>query len=116
MRISDWSSDVCSSDLDGSAGRFQHPLGDNSVDCRSAAKASIAESGFPNSAIYAAANSVLLPVRQLSEMPRQLCSCRQAALEDSRSEEQTSELQSLMRISYDAFSLKKTSFSQIEDI
>src|SRR3546814_4245898 len=109
MRISDWSSDVCSSDLDGSAGRFQHPLGDNSVDCRSAAKASIAESGFPNSAIYAAANSVLLPVRQLSEMPRQLCSCRQAALEDSsaRSEEHTSELQSLMRISYAVFCLKK---------
>src|SRR3546814_3686173 len=72
MRISDWSSDVCSSDL-GSAGRpagpGRRPRGTN---------------GPP---------------------PRPPWSS--AARGSSRSEEHTSELQSLMRISYAVFCLRK---------
>src|SRR3546814_2088991 len=75
MRISDWSSDVCSSDLfNGAAGAL---LGENAL------KAEVGETvriffgvGGPNKA-------------------------------SSRSEEHTSELQSLMRISYAVFCLKK---------
>src|SRR3546814_7892187 len=64
MRISDWSSDVCSSDLRNSAG------------CRRCARSSA-------------------------------CRGRSSACAARRSEEHTSELQSLMRISYAVFCLKK---------
>src|SRR3546814_9242912 len=79
MRISDWSSDVCSSDLRlqgigvhvaGAIGRRQRGSGDGAGD------AGHAELGAD------------LPMR-------------------ARSEEHTSELQSLMRISYAVFCLKK---------
>src|SRR3546814_2409153 len=70
MRISDWSSDVCSSDLSSS--------GISAFRAKSSASSS--------TAIFAAADSS-------SKKPR--------------SEEHTSELQSLMRISYAVFCLKK---------
>src|SRR3546814_4580605 len=76
MRISDWSSDVCSSDLDraiaGKAGRFfrKNPV---------------------NSSAKWAASHKLPPFPAIN----------------TRSEEHTSELQSLMRISYAVFCLKK---------
>src|SRR3546814_4939181 len=80
MRISDWSSDVCSSDLHR-AGLEAHagPLG---------------------------------PVRRddhrgaLHQQPAHAAQRRGAAA-SARSEEHTSELQSLMRISYAVFCLKK---------
>src|SRR3546814_6088820 len=78
MRISDWSSDVCSSDL-GSAGRApQRRL-------NRAAGQSVRR--YPNG----------IPSHALSS----------ACAGTSRSEEHTSELQSLMRISYAVFCLKK---------
>src|SRR3546814_7359678 len=72
MRISDWSSDVCSSDLSGT--------------------------------------SASLPRRSSSGTSNGWCRPRpgmRAAIVPTRSEEHTSELQSLMRISYAVFCLKK---------
>src|SRR3546814_4268695 len=112
MRISDWSSDVCSSDLGskrgagtgagglGSAGFAQSTSGKHTrqwpggrVACR------VAERELMTGA----------------ELPRfvpgpddwDLESDRTSGFDASRSEEHTSELQSLMRISYAVFCLKK---------
>src|SRR3546814_4982678 len=109
MRISDWSSDVCSSDL-------------------LAARARPIEAG--RGALSRAADAVVAPAKMTVVRVRvaQLCSFSQAAMQcrasvifcssvvirvgattkrGSRSEEHTSELQSLMRISYAVFCLKK---------
>src|SRR3546814_7932917 len=80
MRISDWSSDVCSSDL----------LGNQAVEVE--AVVCIAELRPP----FAAGQ------RQREIAPQPIARERQL-----RSEEHTSELQSLMRISYAVFCLKK---------
>src|SRR3546814_5628333 len=74
MRISDWSSDVCSSDL--SAAIFSFPFSGWRMNLRHSA--------------------ILL-------LGLSLAACGQS----ERSEEHTSELQSLMRISYAVFCLKK---------
>src|SRR3546814_3742855 len=83
MRISDWSSDVCSSDLQ------RTPAGRR-------------------------ARMVLAVVGRLHERPEpdagavaQVGQHKRPAVEKRRSEEHTSELQSLMRISYAVFCLKK---------
>src|SRR3546814_2671609 len=96
MRISDWSSDVCSSDLTGSGGWKR------------------ASTPFPTSftAFWAMSWNGPPPdgnVRQFRR-PGQAQAAderdqRHAA--GGRSEEHTSELQSLMRISYAVFCLKK---------
>src|SRR3546814_2708242 len=97
MRISDWSSDVCSSDLQialrvrrllrsqmvGFDASRHHALGEGRGEC-------MAEHGHP---------SCLAGDDFPSRMFRQP--------DDGRSEEHTSELQSLMRISYAVFCLKK---------
>src|SRR3546814_7595280 len=98
MRISDWSSDVCSSDLPQDdrhqAGGRQRP-GDADQEAlveqdrrRAGATGQRRSTGL----------EALLPL-----------SCGHAATEQigRRSEEHTSELQSLMRISYAVFCLKK---------
>src|SRR3546814_6642770 len=86
MRISDWSSDVCSSDLDLEAG-----LADGSRLLALHGRCGPLGAG------------VSLWFADRSEPAR-----REAALKaDLRSEEHTSELQSLMRISYAVFCLKK---------
>src|SRR3546814_6379727 len=97
MRISDWSSDVCSSDL-SLGGRW-------SARCR-----------------HEAASHVLFTVRAPGaarflraglRLPHAADPCGHPAvaqpgkLSGIRSEEHTSELQSLMRISYAVFCLKK---------
>src|SRR3546814_4786143 len=106
MRISDWSSDVCSSDLSYSKG----------------AAAGLARCPFWPLPRMRRAD----PVRRAGEVPaevRQLrarlwpLQCRRRprcvpdadhrGAADRRSEEHTSELQSLMRISYAVFCLKK---------
>src|SRR3546814_8455859 len=103
MRISDWSSDVCSSDLDLLAfeDRIAHPLGN----LGDAVGVEIeAERILPR---HQPAFGRL--VRQM-ELPA-LAVFEQAIAamiaDDRRSEEHTSELQSLMRISYAVFCLKK---------
>src|SRR3546814_6605421 len=106
MRISDWSSDACSSDLNLSAGADRSDQ--HSAGC-------IAERqivsfnylpydvvvGFKNDGqIYGEENYRVMATDE--DQAR-----RQALTNATRSEEHTSELQSLMRISYAVFCLKK---------
>src|SRR3546814_4178456 len=124
MRISDWSSDVCSSDLcppwrcrracrvgacsgpyslspllpgsghlcTGCPGRGEGPHWVQDVDVRWPSPVRV----LPDRGSVA---------RPLPNRPRACCTCR--ARSRDRSEEHTSELQSLMRISYAVFCLKK---------
>src|SRR3546814_5089604 len=98
MRISDWSSDVCSSDL-GSwhrptqlRGRLRHHCRSHPVDIPRGPARRDAE--LPFNAGPDARRSHVQGVRRF---PAQM----------ARSEEHTSELQSLMRISYAVLCLKK---------
>src|SRR3546814_3651099 len=121
MRISDWSSDVCSSDLAGAAAHAREVIG-----VRRGAGG--VDGGQPVGALDAVLRARLLDVgggdaqvavvgdARLDDLP-------QAVVEEEvppadardvlriggcgRSEEHTSELQSLMRISYAVFCLKK---------
>src|SRR3546814_10446578 len=104
MRISDWSSDVCSSDLfagiasQHQAGRVLH-----------AAQALLRNGGVAGSSHFDSphqwdgdngwAPAQVMAVRGLQRYGFDAAACR--------SEEHTSELQSLMRISYAVFCLKK---------
>src|SRR3546814_5740017 len=114
MRISDWSSDVCSSDL--------LPLSDRSADAgkrhpslhiQTVAKSSSrgrGRAGYATTA-YGQAVPPQLPARRGARSrpggPRQSQMAASELLGLGRSEEHTSELQSLMRISYAVFCLKK---------
>src|SRR3546814_10200036 len=93
LRISDWSSDVCSSDLcadhDGVAERLRRDTDTARDDARLAAAAG---AGLQRAALAAGAGAEIAGHRRPAK---------------SRSEEHTSELQSLMRISYAVFCLKK---------
>src|SRR3546814_7836454 len=97
MRISDWSSDVCSSDLDdhrrlARADPRQWPHHPRRPEGRDDAHAERRRNRR---------RALRLDRRQACEVERdRLCQGR-------RSEEHTSELQSLMRISYAVFCLKK---------
>src|SRR3546814_5958880 len=86
MRISDWSSDVCSSDLDLEQ-RQMLRLG-----------------SFGGNAEFAATQLRIPFLAQLLDVED--LDAERTAL-GKRSEEHTSELQSLMRISYAVFCLKK---------
>src|SRR3546814_6659357 len=99
MRISDWSSDVCSSDL---------------VDARHVGDllGVLQQEHRPGSL------GLLLQRHELQRLEGRLAARRRTAVRDhpgvarphllkGRSEEHTSELQSLMRISYAVFCLKK---------
>src|SRR3546814_2772703 len=82
MRISDWSSDVCSSDLGAYRTRGRHD---------------------PRGYSARIARSILA----MLVAPVSVIATRISASIRLRSEEHTSELQSLMRISYAVFCLKK---------
>src|SRR3546814_5532361 len=100
MRISDWSSDVCSSDLDRDIG---------GIGCATA-RAGGAH-GFEIGDLPLQRDHIRVTVSP----PSRLCArqfrlgrgIRVSSAIDARSEENTSELQSLMRISYAVFCLKK---------
>src|SRR3546814_2563924 len=102
MRISDWSSDVCSSDLD--QGRPVPPFPEQAGARRGRAGRSVREARRGARRYHRGRSAAIWPVYA------RLCnidlrsSARAVAL---RSEEHTSELQSLMRISYAVFCLKK---------
>src|SRR3546814_2545470 len=105
MRISDWSSDVCSSDLVGAA------LAVAVVAVHRAAR------GVDRDLVVVHAQPVALRIgvveqARLQHLVRRRADARhqvarrERGLLDVRSEEHTSELQSLMRISYAVFCLK----------
>src|SRR3546814_9840743 len=97
MRISDWSSDVCSSDL-------------RTIFCPLPLQDGVSTvSGWPPSSSTRAVSIIALsanalPVSRWHQRQWQQCTNSGIAV---RSEEHTSELQSLMRISYAVFCLKK---------
>src|SRR3546814_2684312 len=114
MRISDWSSDVCSSDLALSAHSYQARK-KNELDAFRLIRRDCPTFGRPGPETFvqnlapcfgSAGRCPLL--RQLGWVPIG-CGSSSELLASSlrRSEEHTSELQSLMRISYAVFSLKK---------
>src|SRR3546814_6222725 len=106
MRISDWSSDVCSSDLlPAQAQQFTARLGDVDVD-----RVELLHGGQRRGLV--GGDQRALGHRRLADAatdgghdPRAVELHPGAG--DHRSEEHTSELQSLMRISYAVFCLKK---------
>src|SRR3546814_6483296 len=103
MRISDWSSDVCSSDL----WRFMIVARTVARRYRTASKSAMIFSA----GIMASAMGGMVDARMCHRNPAPPPQCRSAAIHlwknGSRSEEHTSELQSLMRNSYAVFCLKK---------
>src|SRR3546814_4662711 len=104
MRISDWSSDVCSSDL-SAATTARSCSGPPDVPRRTATIEGIGfwTDGLPS---WQAARDFIAGGAPLADTPRRP-SPRLLAPNERRSEEHTSELQSLMRISYAVFCLKK---------
>src|SRR3546814_4414206 len=103
MRISDWSSDVCSSDLGMAAASF--PLG---AICGAADGLTGAWTAGPI-ATFALLLSLLIMALAAYDAHQQ-AQQKEARIrreQEERSEEHTSELQSLMRISYAVFCLKK---------
>src|SRR3546814_4251369 len=101
MRISDWSSDVCSSDLG-----LWKPERPGPTKIRPLAHVSLSD--------QVAATALMLCLSERAETaqgdPRgsfESPEVRRAVMSYGRSEEHTSELQSLMRISYAVFCLKK---------
>src|SRR3546814_4371689 len=120
MRISDWSSDVCSSDLfripNPQSQLLGHPQ-DRTARTRIAGE--LGGVGLSRIADRAQRRHELLDHRQAAVARRRLRVAGDEALDDAvfqrveadhgqaRSEEHTSELQSLMRISYAVFCLKK---------
>src|SRR3546814_7870941 len=119
MRISDWSSDVCSSDLLGGTDDVRLPRIAHAVDrmtrdradqCaqRSAQREPRRAAQYLAPDAHLAPSRLLLPVRTIAKNPPRCAQIAEAAaLSQARSEEHTSELQSLMRISYAVFCLKK---------
>src|SRR3546814_5147041 len=101
MRISDWSSDVCSSDLEVQAAQTRPPA------------------PVPGWRKPAGARAVRTAAQQRRRGQRARRRRRGRAGAADRSEEHTSELQSLMRISYAVFCLKKkkqTKYKIVEQI
>src|SRR3546814_1127043 len=102
MRISDWSSDVCSSDLQPCEETLARhlALGVKGLDRNGIERHRAVHGG---AAVRLGDVQKLWPVHEVAHVGRQLAEVAQAV----RSEEHTSELQSLMRISYAVFCLKK---------
>src|SRR3546814_5068737 len=121
MRISDWSSDVCSSDLRTRRGfekdgqpRHQ-PIRIHHRKDPAGGAAGDRDAGLrPQSAGARACLSPQFPDRAAPRQPEPANGAQFPA--GGRSEEHTSELQSLMRISYAVFCLKKTHRSLHEDL
>src|SRR3546814_10772010 len=100
MRISDWSSDVCSSDLD-EAHEIAESIGERQDLGRHAALG--AADGLAPSPPFAP-----WPWRwTLTMVASTMAYSMSGSSEQARSEEHTSELQSLMRTSYAVFCLNK---------
>src|SRR3546814_3410830 len=109
MRISDWSSDVCSSDL-------AHSVIISRISLRVLRTMKTPRRGMtvtsPSCSSRASASRIGVRL-----MPSCSESCRSSSFNwaSSRSEEHTSELQSLMRISYSVFCLKQKTYQTLTD-
>src|SRR3546814_10216003 len=101
MRISDWSSDVCSSDLiQADDGCFGRPAAMEGGQCNGASR----RDACLQSAVYVTASCTPVQIPGHGRGPN---NSPGHVFFPARSEEHTSELQSLMRISYAVFCLKK---------
>src|SRR3546814_4856579 len=105
MRISDWSSDVCSSDLE---------IGDitTSADPRASAFQSVRPLDW-GERIQTAEAGDRSPITSTTQGG--FARAAHPGSENDRSEEHTSELQSLMRISYAVFCLKKKKINKTKE-
>src|SRR3546814_2017117 len=99
MRISDWSSDVCSSDLREQRSHFL-------LRCHQSREARPQQILLPRYAQHRLATRRICQLHHLFPFRFQELNIAERPPQ-SRSEEHTSELQSLMRISYAVFCLKK---------
>src|SRR3546814_8774099 len=114
MRISDWSSDVCSSDLrEGKVlkARQTTVTRNRTRSCGPGTRFWVENIGHSGRSAPGDGCAVLRKRRNsaiaLFSVLLTLCPLLRAGIEERRSEEHTSELQSLMRISYAVFCLKK---------
>src|SRR3546814_3712671 len=112
MRISDWSSDVCSSDLRGLGRSRSYRRGTSVHVARSAGPAALRAHVGPVSAAalaaYAAGRPIDLGKTYAADQPkRAFAPERHRKTFGGRSAQHTSALQSLMRISYAVFCLKQ---------
>src|SRR3546814_8138657 len=112
MRISDWTSDVCSSDLPNiqlhdcvGTGSEHFAIDDQRIRTADADAAS-ATAAITIRQHEGARSAAQQPPQRAPEFARRRLDI-EIAQRCSRSEEHTSELQSLMRISYAVFCLKK---------
>src|SRR3546814_5353130 len=109
MRISDWSSDVCSSDLLAIRVRTKLDTDANLV---------IRTFGLSRTKLVASPS--LLDARGRPSTPGELSHLPALSMREhegtQRSEEHTPELQSLMRISYAVFCLKKKKNKNIQNV
>src|SRR3546814_4391662 len=104
MRISDWSSDVCSSDLAAQLAAFQgrvRPIDSQTVQPHRVLVAEAVGVGADDDTFLRLILTADIGIGQHKG------SGHRVRDRDDRSEEHTSELQSLMRISYAVFCLKK---------
>src|SRR3546814_4744722 len=104
MRISDWSSDVCSSDLIGTESSRLTPV-PSTVRPRLRSAALEGARNRPTDSVGSRAGSAMRDAA--AGTVRAGIDGNRAPDATFRSEEHTSELQSLMRISYAVFCLKK---------
>src|SRR3546814_10006590 len=105
MRISDWSSDVCSSDLTVQGTNATSDFGPDLTHL--ASRRTIAAGLLPNT-VGDLAGWILDPQRHKPGNALPAMQLEPDALQDLRPEEHTSELQSLMRTSYAVSCLNKT--------
>src|SRR3546814_10136223 len=125
MRISDWSSDVCSSDLTITSRRPIRPDGVRAgripVATQKGLAFVLAIPGSPRAQCPLLATGTLLTISGKSVRTKRRGNLRRDRLREihcgrfgQRSEEHKSELQSLMRISYAVFCLQKKNHNYYE--
>src|SRR3546814_10419608 len=108
MRISDWSSDVCSSDLwrRCSGSDRSRPWSPRLPRCSASPASLRSRRSAPDRPLQCLQEVRAILLAESGAAARHLAHGPQVAHQLARSEEQTSELQSLMRISYAVFCLK----------
>src|SRR3546814_10025337 len=107
MRISDWSSDVCSSDLCARSPTYRESDGPRILSMTFDPNQRAIRPNEPLEALVKQQTAVLEKIlEKLEEISGIMVDTTGTMIE--RSEEHTSELQSLMRISYAVFCLQKT--------